>query len=50
MRRLVDGVKSISLEYSCDKEYLEEFDKGKNSKYSLLLAKRPQNRLDPVDI
>ena len=31
-------IKSVSWEYSCDKEYLEGFNKGKFSKYSLLLA------------
>ena len=40
-------IKSVSWEYSCDEEYLEEFNKGKISKYCLLLAVLPQNRLDP---
>ena len=41
-------IKSVSWEYSCDEEYLEEFDKGKILKYSLLLAALPWNLLDPV--
>ena len=28
------GIKSVSREYSCDEEFLEEFDKGKILKYS----------------
>ena len=31
-------VKSISWECSCEEEYLEEFNKGKILKYSLLVA------------
>ena len=34
------------MEYSCE-EYLEEFDKGKILKYSLLQAVVLRNRLDP---
>ena len=33
-------------EYSCDEEYLKEFDKRTILEYSLLLAVLPQNRLD----
>ena len=47
MKRKGDWIKSVSLEYSCDEEYFEEFDKGKMLKYSLLVAVLPQNRLDP---
>ena len=32
--------------YMCDDEYLEEFNKRKMLKYSLLLAVLPRNRLD----
>ena len=39
-------IKSVSWEYSCNDEYLEEF--GKIIKYSLLLAVFPRNRLDPI--
>ena len=35
-------------EYSCDEEYLEEFNKGKNLKYSILITVIPRNRLDPL--
>ena len=41
-------IKSVSWEYSCDEEYLEEFDQEKFLTYSLLLAVLPRNRLDPV--
>ena len=40
-------IKSVSLEYRCDKEYLKVFDKRKNLKYSSLLAVLLRNRLDP---
>ena len=40
------GIKSVSWEYSCDGEYLEEFNKGKILKDSFLLAVLSWNRLD----
>ena len=33
--------------YSCGEEYFGVFSKGKNLKYSLLLAVLPRNLLDP---
>ena len=41
-------IKSVSWEYSCDEEYLEEFNKGKILKYPSLLAALTRNRLDPI--
>ena len=43
-------IKYVLWEYSCDEEYLEEFNKGKIIKYFLLLAVLPQNRLDPSNL
>ena len=50
MKILDNWIKSVSWEYSCDDEYLEEFDKGKVLEYSLLLATLPRNRLDPDNL
>ena len=50
IRILDNRIKSVSLEYSCDDEYLEEFDKGKVLEYSLLLATLPRNRPDPDNL
>ena len=44
------GIKSVSLEYSCDEEHSEEFNKGKVLKCPLLLAEPPRNTLDPIDV
>ena len=44
------GIKPVSWEYSCDKGYLEVYDKRKNWKYSFLLAVLQWNRLDPKRI
>ena len=44
------GIESVSWEYSCNVEYLKEFDKGKIRKYSLLLAVLPRNRVDPKSL
>ena len=38
--RKLKGIKSVSLEYSCDEEYLEEFNKGKNLGYSCTPTKQ----------
>ena len=46
--RLAFRIKSVLWEYSCHEEYLEEFSKGKMSKYSQLLAALQWNRLDPA--
>ena len=43
-------IKSVSWEYNCDEECLEEFNKGKMLKYSLLLAVLPRNRIDPSKV
>ena len=43
-------IKYVSWEYSCDEEYLEEFNKQKILKYSLLLDVLPQNRLEPQNL
>ena len=40
-------IKSVSWGYSWDGEYLEEFNKGKLLKCSILLAVLKRNRLDP---
>ena len=37
------GIKSVSWEHSCDKEYFQEFGKGKILKYFLLQAVLPRN-------
>ena len=43
---LITLIKSVSCEYSCNEQYLEEIDKGNFLKFSLLLAALPQNILD----
>ena len=40
-------IKSVSEEYTCDEEYLEEFNKGIILKYPFLQAVLPWNRHDP---
>ena len=40
-------IKSVSEEYRCDEEYLEEFNKGIILQYPFLQAVLPWNRLDP---
>ena len=44
------GIKSVSWEYSCDEEYVEDFDTGNILKYSLSLAVLTRNRLDPISV
>ena len=41
-------IKSVSWEYSCDKEYFVKLYEGKILKYNLLPAVLPRNRLDPT--
>ena len=40
-------IKSVPWEYSCVKEFLEEFNYEVFFKYSLLLSAPPQNKLNP---
>ena len=47
--RLIFWINSLLWEYSYDEEYLDEFNKGKNLKYFLLLSALPRNRLDPKE-
>ena len=41
-------IMSVTWDYSCNEENLEEFDKWKILKYPLLLALLQRNRLDPI--
>ena len=41
------GIKSVSWEYSCEREYFIKFHKGGYMKCSSLLAVLPRNWLDP---
>ena len=47
---MTNRIKYLSREYSLFEEYLMKFYKGKNSKYSLLLAVLPWNRHDPTNL
>ena len=40
-------IKSVSWDHSCEENYIEEYNKEKDLKYSLLIALLPRNRLDP---
>ena len=43
-------IKSVSWEYSCDEDSLEEFDKENILEYTFLLDALQQNRLDPYPL
>ena len=49
-RTKTSWIKSVSWEYICDEEHLEELNKGKIKKYSLILAVLSRTRLDPASL
>ena len=42
--RGISWIKSVSLEYSCDQEYLYEFDKGRILRYCLISSCTPRKQ------